>query len=160
LGLNPIACAVAYNGAAYITIDNNTISGGRGSILYGNSGGSLNGNKFYGQQVWIYAWKDCTVNNNVFINPGLGQDTVGMSVFEYNGVGSTGNSFGGNMCIDDRDTKYAAGTIAFSEGKHDHNFITKNSARAAKAGARAFTNFSSGTNNIVADNIDAASIAQ
>jgi hypothetical protein len=163
LGLNEVAVGSDYNGAAYVTIDNNVISGGGGSILYGNLGGSLSGNKFYGQQVhsvWIYAWKNCTVNNNVFINPGANQDAVGISVFDYNGVGATGNSFGGNMCIDDRETKYANGTIVFGAGNHDHNFITKNSARGAKAGALAFTNFGSGTNNIVADNIDAEPTAQ
>ena len=72
----------------------------------------------------------------------------------HNGVGATGNSFCGNLCLDDRDKKCAIGTIAFNQGNHDRNIITRNSARGAKSGARAFTNFGSGANNIVAENID------
>ncbi|PYM12654.1 MAG: hypothetical protein DME18_10860 [Verrucomicrobia bacterium] len=158
--LNPANYGYGYNGAAYVSIDNNVISGGSGSNLYGNVGGSFNGNKFYGHQIWLFAWKDCLVNNNVFVNPGLGQEAIALSVIDYNGIGSTGNSFSGNTCIDDRDNKYAIGTLAFGEGNHDHNIITRNSARGAKAGATAFANFGSGTNNIVAGNIDAPLAAE
>jgi hypothetical protein len=155
LMLNPANKGYVYNSAAYVTIDNNMIFGGRASMLYGNSSGSLTGNKFYGQEVQLYAWKNCTVNNNTSVNPGLLQETVAISVLGYDSVGSIGNSFNGNVCVDDRDTKIAIGTIAFSLGNHDRNFVTRNSAHAAKPGAHAFTNLGSGTGNIVAENIDA-----
>jgi len=155
--MNDVRLGLPYNGATYISIENNTIKGGGRSLLYGNVGGSLRGNKYYGQRyhaVSLFSWKNCAITDNVFVNLGTGQDTVGIVVLCCGPVPSTGNLFTGNRCMDDRDVKWTTGAIKFSPEPHDRNIVTGNGALGAKAGARAFWNFSTGTNNIVANNID------
>ena len=146
-----------YNEASHIWIDNNTITGGNGCRLYGNFGGSLSGNSFSDQRTnsaSLFAWKNCTVNNNSFVNLGIDQDTVGINLLSYNGVGATGNAISGNLCADNREAKYTAAAVVLSQGPHDRNIVTRNNATGAKPGAKAVINLSSSANNIVAENID------
>jgi len=155
--MNDVQAGFPYDGAAHITIDSNTFKGGDRLLLFGNVGGSLRGNKFFGQRFHsasLFSWKNCTVTDNVFVNLGVDQDTIGIAVLSYNNIPSTGNIFTGNRSMDDRESKWTSGTITFSGGAHDCNIATGNSAVGAKTGARAVWNFSSGTKNVVANNID------
>jgi hypothetical protein len=155
--MNDVLHGFPYNGASYIFIDNNTIKGGTQSLLFGNTGGSLRGNKFFGQNdnaVSVYSWKNCMINDNQFVNLGTYQDSVGIVVLGYRNIPCTGNILTGNRSLDDRDIKWTNGTITFSSEAHDSNVVTGNTAFGAKPGARAFSTSGSGTNNIVANNID------
>jgi len=155
--MNDVSRGFPFNGATYIFIDSNTVKGGDQSMLYGNAGGSLRGNRFFGQYgnaVSVYSWKNCAISDNTFVNLGTDQDRVGIAVLAYNNVPCTGNIFTGNRCSDDRDIRWTNGTITFSSDSHDNNVITGNSASGAKPGARAFSTLGAGANNIVANNID------
>ena len=155
--LNDVRRGSSYNGATYVFIENNTIKGGGPSLLFGNSGGSLRGNKFFGQldnAVSVYSWRNCAISDNMFVNLGKDQDAVGIAVCGYNQIPCTGNIFTGNRCSDDRDVMWTNGTITFSSDAHDSNVVTGNSASGGKPGARAFSSKASGANNIVANNID------
>ena len=155
--MNDVRAGYQLYGASYVSIDNNTFTGGGPSLLFGNLGGSLNGNKFFNQTnhaIRLYAWKNCTMNGNLFVNLGTDQDRIGLVLCEHNSVGMVGNTLTGNRSMDDRAVKWTAGTIGLFEGKHERNVITGNCADGAKPGAFAFRDFSSSTNNVVANNID------
>jgi hypothetical protein len=157
--MNDVLSGYQLYGASYVAIDNNTFKGGGCSQLFGNFGGSLKGNKFFNQRdhaVRLFAWKNCSISDNLFVNLGTDQDRIGLVLGQYNSVGMVGNIVSGNKSIDDRDVKWTAGTVGLYDSNHERNLFTGNSADGAKSGAKAFWNFSSSTNNIVADNIDAA----
>jgi hypothetical protein len=155
--MNNVQAGFGLHGASYVNIDNNQFNGGGRLLLFGNNGGSLHGNRFFGQKyhaVNLWAWNNCNVSENTFINLGSDQSTYCIVVFDYNGIGATGNTFSGNKCMDDRSVKCVNGTIVFEPGTHERNIIMRNTAVGAKSGAKAFLDYSSGTNNIVANNID------
>jgi hypothetical protein len=65
-----------------------------------------------------------------------------------------GNSFSGNRSLDDRETKFTFSPVVFDSGAPTYNRVTENWAKGAMPGTPAFLNNSTGTNNIVANNID------
>ncbi len=155
--MNDTAAGYELYGASYVSVDNNVFKGGAHSQLFGNLGGSFNGNRFFNQTTHaarLYAWKNCTISENLFVNLGTDQDSLGLILCAYNSIGMIGNIVTGNKSMDDRDVKWTAGTIGLYDDGHDRNVITGNSADGAKLGAKAFSNFGSSTNNIVANNID------
>lgn len=155
LNLNGDAVA---NGIRYVAVDNNVIQGGGTSRLYGNRGGSLSGNRFHDiadDAVILYGWIQCNISQNLFVSLGAGSLAYALIVQPDGETQASGNTFFGNMAMDDRATKYTAGAVLFRNGSPQDNLVQGNSALGSRAGAKGFQDNSSGTNNIVANNRDA-----
>jgi hypothetical protein len=156
--LSNVTAGHTYDSASYVLFDQNTVRGGRTSRLYGNVGGSFSGNAIYDLDdpaVFLFAWRNCIVNNNLFVNVGSSGNGFALIGLPSAGVEMTGNSFVGNVARDDRPVKLTAGVVAFSTGSMaDYNVVMGNSAAGAKPGALAFVNGSDATHNVVLGNVD------
>jgi hypothetical protein len=153
--MNDVLAGFSCNGASYVSMDGNSVLGGDRSTLVGNIGGSLNANRFFGQEsnaAVLFGWKNCTANGNTFVEAGADQDSVGMVVEDYNDIASEGNDFSANRGIDNRPVQHLIATVVFNTGDQNRNLVTRNVAVGAAPGAAAFYSLGSGT-NIVVDNI-------
>lgn len=85
----------------------------------------------------------------------LGYNTAASAIVLYScGSECTGNNLIGNKAMDDRPIKYTDHVVLLT-GNADYNIAVGNNAYGARSGARGAHNVGSGSNNVIANNIDA-----
>jgi hypothetical protein len=127
------------------------------STMYGVGGGSLSGNVFrsiVNHGVNLYACSNMTIRGNLFYNLGASGNVRGIVFNSYGGAECLGHIINGNKSIDDRGTKWLNAPVLLLNVT-DYCVATDNSAYGAKAASNGADNSSTGTHNVVANNVNA-----
>lgn len=154
---NNINAGALWDNNKDVNIINNRFSSGQQSTLWGFIDSKFIGNSFvdiYGHELMFLSAQRSIFANNTFRDPNfVAGFNYGMIFDKYLTNESLGNIITGNKTIDTNSTKSLWAPVLLNSGS-DYNIVSLNNSYGARSGAPGYTDSSTGTHNVFANNIN------